>query len=178
MKRCCKFLNYVQYADDTTFYISGANLNSICNTMNAQLENIYLWLKVIKLSLDRDKTSYMIHTSSPQNFPSIEIRNNPLVKVTESKFLGVINDNRLSFKAHASKMCKKVSSAIGAIKRVSFFIPKSIIRTLYFSLLHPLLLDGICIWGSSGAGNIKRIKRLQKKEPLHYFLIMKIVNFL
>ena len=64
MKRCCELLNCVQYADDTTLYISGSNLNLICNTMNAQLEKIDLWLKVNKLTLNIDKTDYMIFTSS------------------------------------------------------------------------------------------------------------------
>ena len=127
----------------------------------------------------------MIFTSSSQNFPSIEIRNNPLVKVTESKFLGVIIDNRLSFKAHVNKLCKKVSSAIGAIKRVRFFIPKSIIKTLYFSLVPPHLLYGICVWGSSGVGNINRISGLQKRafrlfpdhEDSEFFIRNRILNF-
>ena len=44
MKRCCELLNCVQYADDTTLYISGSNLNLICNTMNAQLEEIDLFI--------------------------------------------------------------------------------------------------------------------------------------
>ena len=107
MKRCCEPLNCVQYADDTTLYKSGENLNIICITMNVQLEKIDLWLKLNKLSLNIDKTHYMNFTSSSQNFPSIEIRKSPLVKVTESKFLGVIFDNRVSFKAHANELCKK-----------------------------------------------------------------------
>ena len=175
MKRCCELLNYVQY--DTALYTSGDNLNIICNIMNVQLDKFVLWLKLNKLSLNINKTHYMIFTSSSQHFPSIVIRNNPLVKVTESKFLRVIIDNRLNSNAHVDKLCIKVSSAAGAVNRVRFFIPKSMNKTLYFSLVHPYLLYGICVRGSSGAGNVNRIKTLQEKV-LKYLLITKIVFFL
>ena len=42
-------------------------------------------------------------------------------------------------------------------------MPKSIIKTLCFSLVHPNLLYGICVWGSSGAGIVNRILTLQKR---------------
>ena len=83
MKQCCGVLNCVQYAADTALFVSGDNLIIICTTMNVQLEKIYLWLKLNKLSLNIVKNHYMVFTNLPQNFPSIEIRNNPLVKATE-----------------------------------------------------------------------------------------------
>ena len=102
----------------------------------------------------------MIYMNSPQNLPSIETLNNPSVKVTESEILGVIIEYRLSFKAHVNKLYKKVSSAFGANRRLRFFIPTSIVETLYFSIVHPYLLYGICAWGFSGAGNVNRIEML------------------
>ena len=98
--------------------------------MNVQLEKIDHLLRLNKLLLNVDKTHYMNFTNSPQHYLSIEIRNIPLIKVTASKFLGVIIDSPLSFKAHVYKLCKRVSSAIGALKRVRFFIHKSIVKTL------------------------------------------------
>ena len=44
-------------------------------------------------------------TNSPQNFTAIKILTF-LAEVTESKLLGVMIDNLLSFKAHIDNMCK------------------------------------------------------------------------
>ena len=67
--------------------------------MNVQLEKIHHRLRLNKFSPKIDKTHHVIFMNSPQNYPSIEIRNNPLVKVTELKLFGVFINNRLSFKA-------------------------------------------------------------------------------
>ena len=64
---------------------------------------------------------------------------------------------------------KKLSSAIGAIKRVRFFLPDSFVEFLYFSPVHPRLLYGICVWGSQGAGNFNRVNILQRKAILLFY---------
>ena len=37
-------LNLLSYADDTTVYLSGTDMVSVVNTINRELNNIYVWL--------------------------------------------------------------------------------------------------------------------------------------
>ena len=43
----------------------------------------------------------------------------------EQKILGVIIDNRLNFKNHISKLCKKSSQKIAALSRLSSYLHNS-----------------------------------------------------
>ena len=52
-------------------------------------------------------------------------------------FLGVVIDEHLSWKSHISNVANKISKSIGIIYKASFFLPKSSLRTLYYSLVYP-----------------------------------------
>ena len=59
MKLFCEFIKCVQYADGTTLYISGDNLNIVRNIISVQLEKNYHWLRLEELSPNIDKTHPM-----------------------------------------------------------------------------------------------------------------------
>ena len=54
--------NYMMYADDTTLYfnLEDFDCRNLDNEINSEIEKINLWLKLNKLSLNADKTKYMI----------------------------------------------------------------------------------------------------------------------
>ena len=64
-------------------------------TVNKELKKVKMWLDVNKLSLNIDKTNYII-LKSPQHSiteaVSIEIGNLPIRKTSYVKFLGVFQD--------------------------------------------------------------------------------------
>ena len=51
---------------------------------------------------------------------------------SEGKILGIITDNKLTFKSHIKILCKKVAKKIGALSRVSSNLSYSH-KILYFS---------------------------------------------
>ena len=53
-------LYYILFADDTNVFMSGKDLQSVSNKMNEKLDTIVDWLKANRLSLNIDKTKYMI----------------------------------------------------------------------------------------------------------------------
>ena len=48
------------FADDSNLFLSGKNPNELVKTMNNEIIKIIDWLKVNKLSLNIDKTHYII----------------------------------------------------------------------------------------------------------------------
>ena len=56
----CKHTSAILFADDTHLFSSGKYLKSSESTTNSELSHISLWLKVNKLSLNIEKTHYMI----------------------------------------------------------------------------------------------------------------------
>jgi hypothetical protein len=90
-------------------------------------------------------------------------------RVKEVVFLGVILDEHISWKPHISHVARKISKSIGIIYKASFFLSKSSLCKLYYSLVYPYLQYCITVWGSTYPSNLKRIILLQKR-------IMRILN--
>ena len=58
-------------------------------------------------------------------------------KVEEAKSLGVFIDEHLSWTKHIEEISKKISSAIGALKRIRPFISESTALQIYQALILP-----------------------------------------
>ena len=96
--------------------------------INSDLKYIDRWLKANTSSLNVAKTDFIVIISSRQKLQSlndytmnIHIDGVPINQSNQSKSLGLIIDENLSWKAHIYEISKKVSSGIGVLKRVSPF---------------------------------------------------------
>ena len=66
------------YADDTSVLLSGDDLNDLTCLLHKELELLFIWLKSNKLSLNTQKTFYML-------FHRARIKgNNSVVKINDS----------------------------------------------------------------------------------------------
>ena len=85
----------ILFADDTNLFCTGKNLGDIVNEINVEIEKIYSWVKANKLSLNVEKTNFMLFTPKcfPRNMDDLLINGNRISEVNETKFLGVIIDN-------------------------------------------------------------------------------------
>ena len=81
----------------------------------------------------------------------------------ETVFLGVILDEHLSWKPHILSVSRKISKSIGIIYKSSFCLPKTSLRSLYYSLVYHYLIYCVSVWGSTYQSNLNRIIVLQKK---------------
>ena len=52
MNKYSSKLNFVHFADDTTVFMSGKNLQSLCEEVSVELDKVWEWLKCNKLSLN------------------------------------------------------------------------------------------------------------------------------
>ena len=67
----------------------------------------------------------------------IRIDDQIIKRVDHTKSLGLTIDAQLSWAKHVEEICKKVSSAIGALKRVRPFISKETAIQIYNALIMP-----------------------------------------
>ena len=63
-------LDFYLFADDTNIYYESDSLQELEKTINKELQKLYLWLNVNRLSLNIDKTNYIIF--HPYNKPMKE----------------------------------------------------------------------------------------------------------
>ena len=88
----------ILFADDTNLFITGKEIEIMCDRLNDDLEKIREWLCCNKLSLNVLKTHYMIFAPRNKIVVDVNIQINcvSIERVCCSKFLGVIIDSKLS----------------------------------------------------------------------------------
>ena len=90
----------VQYADDKAIITSDNDINALYEKTNLELQNIFDWFCANKLSLNTAKTVFMIISNKRdivRHNCHLQINNSPLKEVKETKFLGIVLDNKLTF---------------------------------------------------------------------------------
>ena len=86
------------------------------------------------------------------------------VKVVDSaKYLGVMIDNYLDFKQHITVLECNVARAVGIMSKLKSVFPQANPLQLYYALVHPLLLYGLIIRGSTYFSYLNKLKILQSK---------------
>ena len=97
--------------------------------------------------------------------PSVKIHiDNVLIEqVAETKFLGVIITDNLTWDNHINTVCNKVSKGIGISCKIRHLIPRSILINLYFTLVHPYFQYCNIVWASNPSLSLSKLFNMQKR---------------
>ena len=167
LSQASNLFDFIMYADDTTL---SSNLNKLSNNehdqdlntaINNELTKINDWLKINKLSLNVNKSKYMIFEKSNKNIQplDLEISLVPIERVYNFNLLGLLIDNQLNWKKHSEKIENICSQKNGIFNKLKRILPMRVKTLLYNSLILPHLNYNIMAWGF----NTHRIMTLQKK---------------
>ena len=160
------------FADDTTFQVSGFDLEQLFNYANSELEKSAVWFRANKLTLNVKKTKFLLFSNSNLEVGTNELRigNKKVEQIGTNckdryfKFVGHVLDDRLNWEGHIEHITKKLASANFAINSSKNFLPLQIRKTLYHSLFDSHLNFGNLLWGCAKNKVIKKIETLQKKS--------------
>ena len=159
----------VMYADDTTltstletFSTNELNGNPALS-INIELNKISEWLKLNRLTLNVQKTKYMLFKTSKKKVQTLlhvlQMDNKIIDKVLDFNFLGIHFNEQLNWKSHIDKWLVKCCRILGILNRLKRILPLNTKIILYNSLMLPHLNYGITLWGFK----CERIIKLQKK---------------
>ena len=87
-----------------------------------------------------------------------------------AKYLGLYFDNKMTFREHVNHIVTKLKKGNGILVKLRYFVPKDVIRSVYFAHIESHLNYGSLTWGTTAKYNIDKITSLQKKA-------IKIINF-
>lgn len=164
LHRTSNVLKFVHFADDTTVFHSHSDLNVLTTLVNAELYNISNWLIANRLSLNVNKSSYMIISNKKIiQCPVLCIDNEVISRVESTKFLGITIDDKLKFNIHVTNITKQSSIAIGKLYQISSYVPIDIKLSVYFALIYSRVSYGILAYGRSNMSNMHRMSNLMKR---------------
>ena len=95
-----KLPNNILFADDTSIFYSTRNSVDIACTDNNEVDKFDIWFRINKLSLNVNKTNFITFANKKQCRPIVNITLNGtnIEQVSHKKFLGVIIDNKLTWR--------------------------------------------------------------------------------
>ena len=126
-------------------------IKQLVNSVTTKYRDLPVYRTLIKKT-NLKKTKFMVF--KPRQKRSIcniqiSIDNQNIVEVKETNFLGVILDENLNWKSEISHVASKVAKSIGIISRCGFFVPKSSLHMLYYSLIYPYFYYCNIVWAST-----------------------------
>ena len=154
------------FADDTNLLFSNKSPDVIRKTMNNELELLFDWLCANRLSLNVAKTEFIIFRPPKMNLDKRVVLTLNHKKIFESrkiKYLGLLMDDRLTWKFHINELCKKLNRSVGMLYKIRHLCPKSVLRSLYFSIFNSHLVYGLPVWGNTDKIYTEKLNMLQKK---------------
>ena len=157
-------LKFVLFADDTNIFCSHNDIYSLCRMISNELLKLNVWFAVNKLSLNVNKTNYMLFSNCKINSDLIITINNVNIdRVYVTKFLGVYIDHNLNWKEHIFNISRKLSKSIGIIHKASQMLNTKALYTLYCAIFLPYLNYCSEVWGNTYKSNVTPLFLKQKK---------------
>ena len=155
------------FADDTNLMYSCTNIKILRNNMNSDLKSIYIWLCANRLSINVTKTEFILFKPTKYKIQerfTLKLNNITLFESQKLRYLGVILDNKLSWKYHIYELTKKLSRATGVINRLKDnSVPTKALLTVYFAIFQSHLNFGLSIWGQANEIYLQKIRTIQNK---------------
>ena len=155
------------YADDTTIYDAQYDFDELKKNLQKSLIALHIWCKKNGMLLNTDKTKVMIITTRQkrlhldENILTLSYNDTELQITTGDKILGVNIDENLTWNNHYQFVCRKISSYIWLLSRISRFLSNEHRLLYYKSYIQPHFNYCNVIWGNASNSNVTRMNRLQ-----------------
>ena len=124
LQNSSQILSFICFADDSNVFFSHRDPQTPINIMNNELNLVQSWIQANKLSLNIEKTNFMLLSNSLRVLPNhIRINDDNLCQVDTTKFLGLHIDKELTWKTHINYLSKILSRNAGILNKLKFFSP-------------------------------------------------------
>ena len=174
---CSKLLSLL-FADDTTLYLSGDNIDELIQNVNSEFKKVTNYFRNQKLALHPEKTKFILFTNNTEvrnsqiniqlNFNNDDTVPNPsLIKnlvqiatyseVPAIKFLGIFIDPSLNFKYHIGTIVSKISKSMYFLRSVKNILSLQALKSVYYSLIHAHFVYGIQVWSCTNKSNLENL---------------------
>jgi hypothetical protein len=158
-------LTLTMYADDIALLLKKETMPDLETDSFIKLSKLYQYLNSNNLHVNPEKTTGLVFSSRGHNSnePMILMNDFELPLSSETKYLGLIFDDNLTWSQHINALCLKLSSQLFLLNKFAKYNNLFLTKLIYSSLIESRLTYGILLWGSASATELKRVFRLQKR---------------
>ncbi len=150
------------YADDTEIdSVSKPDYpEELENNLNSDLCKISEYFNINRLNLNVPKCEFML-IGTYQSLA--KINNEPLHKVTISKYLGMFIDSNIKWDDHINDMIPKISAKIGILRSLRNIVLTDTLKQIYNAIVHLHLDYGDAVYDSASQTSKYRLQKLQTR---------------
>lgn len=154
------------YADDTSLFYFGMSVDQVIMDAQSDLNLLHKWFQLNLLTVNIEKTHYVIFKAKNKminEYEPLKLNNQILTRSKSEKYLGLLIDEKLTWKPHIERVRNKLSSLTGSLRGAARCLPLNTRYVIYNALVKPHIDYLIEIWGSAANTNLRPIQRAQNK---------------
>lgn len=106
------------YADDTAILSSHSDSKTAYQNLQIHLDNILKWSIKWKIKVNTDKSFHIPFILRKAVLPTVYFQNNPIQSTTQTKYLGLILDKRLTWGPHLKTKRKALNTRLHFLRPI------------------------------------------------------------
>ena len=160
------------FAYDNNLLLINKSLRQINKLINHDLALLVQWLRSNKISLNTSKTGILLFRPKGKRITKhldFRISGERIKTSAAVKYLGVLLHEHFNWQPNIDSLVTKLSGAAGLLSKIRYYVPKYLLRTIYFSIFNSHMIHTCLIWEQNKC-KVKKISELQDKP-------IRIINF-
>jgi hypothetical protein len=149
------------FADDTSFLTTDSDPVIASQLLQTDLLAIQRWLKTWKMKVNETKSTHVTFTTRRSTCPPVHIN-----YVQQVKYFGLHLDRRHNWHKHIFTKRKQLGLILTKMHwlfRLKFQLSTTNKLLFYKTVLKPIWIYGIQLWGTASTSNIEILERFQSK---------------
>ena len=156
--------HFTLFADDTCITANQKTLADLENLVNTELVKIEQWLINNRLSLNIDKSCFLLFSGKKrQDRLNLKLAGKDLNQRKTVKYLGIMIDDKLTWKDQIEHVIRKIKQGSGIMKRTSYLVSYPVICSLFHSFIQCHIRYGLTAWGSPMTKGLTKITNIVDK---------------
>lgn len=155
------------FADDTSLILHCKNINDLEILSKRALNDINNWFSCNKLSLSIEKSNFILFhgkkMDARRHFDRLYLGQEYIPRVTHTKYIGLIFDEKLTWENHIVHLCKSLTKYFSIFYNIRQLININLSRTIYYACIFSRLKYGIEVYGSATKGRLNKLQLMQNK---------------
>ena len=125
------------------------------------------WCDLNQITINCQKTKFMVfggkHMIKRVESPLIYVKDEPIQKVKQFKYLGITLDEKLTFRPHVHESIRKASHRLYQLCKIRRYINTSSAVSIYKSMILPYMEYGDVFMSGANQVDLDKLQRLQNR---------------
>ena len=151
------------FADDSSLGSIVDDPNISAQTLNKDLEKLWLWATRWQVKFIPSKTEVVLFSTKrkPLAHPPLYLGGTLLTEVLQHRHLEIILTPNLSWTAHIEMIVTKASQRVGMMKRLKYVLGRGSLQKLYSTMIRPILEYGCILFDGCSARDYDLLESVQ-----------------